>query len=544
MANPQPFPWAILLCRFNNDSTAVPAAFPIEDVCEAFFSDANAGFSAARYFMDMSHGSVDISQSRVFGWYDLPISITSRLADGTPVFGNNPQVQQDVIREAIQAADDDGVELDDYFGVIVIMNILTGWAQGAASWAGSSKPGVVVDWRRIDGRMADGIRGTPGIAGGNGTEAFGHEMSHGFGLQHNRRDNSPNDYGDRWDIMGSWTYNATTSKFASVDADYCARGPGMDAWNMRGRGWLDESRVWHCPTTDFVETITLRPLHRRDLPGFLAAELPSVSPANGHPTYLVEYRKQDQWDAGLPRSCVLVHRCQGTLKNGVIDGPSVLMPGLGSKLDLVTGDVFQDNSGGHSCLTVDFINDATDTARIRLVRSSAAVSPPTVKIVKKTGWSSCNAGPVEGQVYEAGLRIENAVCAGSYEISWSTSPGSLLTTYNNHSPTFSFTAPPAGMTIKVSVVVTFLDGSVVSDTMTFTSITAQEGDLREMICRVLRDARTMPIPFWEWDPYKMRDILKEYSPEQRAQVQDRLARLNQSVRQGFELLERQDPSKR
>ena len=540
MATPKSLPWAILLCTFKNNAAEIPAAFPIETVCQTFFSDANAGFSAARYFRDMSHDSVDLSQSMVFGWYELPITITGYQTDGTPLFGNNPNIQQDVVSSAIAAASADELQLDNYFGVVIIMNILTGWAQGAARWAGSSKPAVVADWRRIDGRLPNGTRGTPGMGGGNGTEAFGHEMSHGFGMQHNRRDGSTADYGDRWDIMGAWTGNAASTKFAAVDADYCARGPGINAWNMRGRGWLDESRVWHSPANDFVESISLRPLHRLDLPGLLAAELPALSPVNGHPKYLVEYRKRDQWDAGLPRSCILVHRYEGAAANSGIDGPSYLMRGINGQLDMVAGDVFQDNSGGHSCLTVEYIDDAADTAKVRLVRSSSALSPPTVKITKDTGWSSCLAGSVEGQIYAVGLHIQNSECAGSYEISWSTSPGSWLTTINNHSPTFSFTAPPAGMTIQVSVVVTFLDGSVVTDTAKFTSITVNEADFREMICRVLRDARKMPIPFWEWDPEKIREVLKEYSLPQRKLIQSRLTQVVQSIQRSAELLEGRD----
>jgi hypothetical protein len=395
---------------------------------------------------------------------------------------------------------------------------------------------VLADWRRIDGRLPDGTRAAAAIGGGNGTEAFGHEMSHGFGLQHNRRDGSTADYGDRWDVMGAWTWLGNTSgKFAAVDADYCARGPGMNAWNMRGRGWLSESRVWHSPSGDFGEHVALRPLHRRDLPGFLAAELPASSPVNGHPKYLVEYRKRDQWDQGLPRSCILVHRYEGNATNGKLVGQSYLMRGISGQFDLVEGDAFQDNLGGHSCLKVEYIDDATDTAKVRLVRSSSALRPPTVKIVKHSGWSTCVSGIVEGNIYSAGLRILNSECFGSYEINWSTSPGSRLTTINNSDPTFSFTAPPAGMTIQISVTLIFRDGTVVTDTIDFKSITPEEADFRELICRSLKDARKMPIPFWEWDPEKIDEILKEYSRPQRVLIQSRLARVLRSIERSLDM---------
>jgi hypothetical protein len=72
-------------------------------------------------------------------------------------------------------------------------------------------------------------------------------------------------------------YSASHDEFDSV-------GPGLNAWNMRSQGWLDESRVWRGSGTSFDSTIELRPLHRRELPGLLAAELPGG--------YLAEFSEQ------------------------------------------------------------------------------------------------------------------------------------------------------------------------------------------------------------------------------------------------------------
>jgi hypothetical protein len=74
-------------------------------------------------------------------------------------------------------------------------------------------------------------------------------------------------------------------------------------------------------------TVTLRPLHRRDLPGLLAAELGQ---------YLVELRVPERWDAAIPRACVLVHR--------FADNHSYAMPGTSGNLDLVEGDRFTDGN--------------------------------------------------------------------------------------------------------------------------------------------------------------------------------------------------------
>ena len=80
---------------------------------------------------------------------------------------------------------------------------------------------------------------------------------------------------------------------------------------MRSRGWLDELRVWKGGGNGFDETITLRPLVRHDLSGFLAAEIPGG--------YLVEFRVREGWDGAIPRAAVLIHRFEGD--------HSYLMPG-------------------------------------------------------------------------------------------------------------------------------------------------------------------------------------------------------------------------
>ncbi len=90
--------------------------------------------------------------------------------------------------------------------------------------------------------------------------------------------------------------------------------------------WLDETRVWQGPDAGFDETLTLRPLARHDLPGYLAAEIPGG--------YLVEFRVRDGWDGAIPRAAVLVHRFDG--------GHSYLMPGNLGTSDMVAGDSFGD----------------------------------------------------------------------------------------------------------------------------------------------------------------------------------------------------------
>jgi hypothetical protein len=144
---------------------------------------------------------------------------------------------------------------------------------------------------------------------------------------------------------------------------------------MRSRGWLDESRVWKPLFENFAtQDVVLRPLHRRDLDGYLAAEL-------GH--YLVEYRVAEKWDAGLQGgSGILVHRFdEGDARSYVMGPPaSEELAALFSAHPQKVGETFQvgDESkifdSVYRC-EVLAINDAAHTATIRLSYRPGAEQP-------------------------------------------------------------------------------------------------------------------------------------------------------------------------
>jgi hypothetical protein len=315
-------PWAILLCKFNDDATEPnPRAF-----YEKLFTTAGAGSrNMAQWFADNSHGAIDVSGSRVFGWYTLNKKRSEYLGSGP-----NWQGRQDLVNWARQAAADAKDDLSPFFGVVVVMNVLTdlfgGGGQQAVCDPGSMEPSVL-----------------------------GQEMGHGYGLSHSRVDGSEDDYRDPWDVMSTWN-----SCFMASDPNYTLIGPGMNAANMRGRGWLDETRVWSDADVTFDQTVVLRPLHRRDLSGWLAADLPGG--------YLVEFRMNEGWDAAIPRPAVLVHRFG--------DNHSYLMNGAAGHPDLVEGDKFEKTAFGvvrttNLRLTVKAIDPAARTATIHVVHSVA-----------------------------------------------------------------------------------------------------------------------------------------------------------------------------
>jgi hypothetical protein len=316
-----PSPWAVLLCKFADDNTAVAARSHYERL---FTSTGSGTMNMVDFFLDNSHGTLDLGGSQVFGWYTLSHNKSDYAGNvGTPPAGKfNRNGLVDLCRQAAIA---DGVDLSRFAGVVVSM------------------AGQVDLFGYVGGMTAfcDSLSLQPSL--------LGQEMGHGYGLDHARRNGSEDDYQDPWDVM------STANAYEAPNAEWENVGPGLCAPSMRARGWLDEQRVWST-TGDYIdETIELRPLHRRDLSGFLAAD---IGP------YTVEFRVKERWDAEIPRACVLVHRFE--------NNHSYLMPAVGGSLDLGVGDDFESGVknwpwAGYTRVEVDSIDEGERTARVRLL---------------------------------------------------------------------------------------------------------------------------------------------------------------------------------
>src|SRR6185312_8381854 len=63
--------WAILLLRFNNEQNLSGSAPPL-DFYERLFTGKGAGtLNVPAFFSDMSHGQLDLSESKVFDWMTI-----------------------------------------------------------------------------------------------------------------------------------------------------------------------------------------------------------------------------------------------------------------------------------------------------------------------------------------------------------------------------------------------------------------------------------------------------------------------------------------
>lgn len=295
-------PWAILLVRFSDDKGPDPALGIYEQL---FTSKGKGTLNMVDFFDEMSHGNLDLSGTKIFGWFTLPAKKADYVGNTYPQPAGklNRNGLVDLAKATAAAA---GVKLSDYAGVVVScfgQVDLCGWVGGMTA-------------------LCDTLSLTPSL--------LGQEMGHGYGLDHARLLGSTDDYTDPWDVMSTAAFPA----MQAPHAQFTTVGPGLNAHNMRSRGWLDETRVWSASGADDA-VVQLRPLHRRHLSGFLAAQMGP---------YLVEFRLPERWDAAIPRGCVLVHRFQ--------DNHSYLVPANGGGQSLTKGDVF--STGDPSVVLTDF----------------------------------------------------------------------------------------------------------------------------------------------------------------------------------------------
>jgi hypothetical protein len=330
--------WCVLLCKFSSDQSKTLDKSHYERL---FTGTGTGSFNMTDFFSDMSHGQLDLTRSQVFGWFSIPIKDNAEYDSFDAKHAADPSVlgsRDHIIEVAKQTAAAQNIDLSKFAGLVICVN------------------GPMDFFGRLGGMVAvfDSVNGLrPSV--------MGQEMGHGYGLDHSRQDGSTVDYMDPWDVMST-----DTTPFELANAEYGSIGPGLNASNMRSRGWLDESRVWKTGSASTNTTVQLRPLHRRDLTGYLAIDFLG--------DYLVEYRKKERWDGGFSHSAVFVHRFEGN--------HSYVMAGTKGNFDLVAGDKFEfgdpnsiDIFSSYGRVEVVSIDDATGTATIQVVHRRARDIP-------------------------------------------------------------------------------------------------------------------------------------------------------------------------
>ena len=345
---------------------------PTKDYADRLFTAAGRGTgNLVDYYSDMSHGNLDLGESRVFEWINyghtlqdltdvktnaknekkkelLDNDVPEQKAEDAANVHANLTMRTTIKQWAKDAAAQNSIDLSGYDVMVCVFN--TG-----VDYFGS--PGeVVLNWNPNHTSFSVDLTGVA------------HEIGHGLGLNHSRMEGSDSEYGDRWDIMSAYVVdNDSSGTLVPPGTSYFTAGPGLNAVNMDLAGWLDTTRVLE---TSNSTTFRLRPLHRKDLPGYLAAKL-----TLGNEQVYVEFRFNERWDAGITQPGVVLHRKTVHPSNG--SACSELMIAVddivnGSSTVLLEGQSFEMGEpnpisfGYYARLTVASIDRENREARIHL----------------------------------------------------------------------------------------------------------------------------------------------------------------------------------
>ena len=292
-----------------------------------------------------------------------------------------------------------------------------------------------------------------------------------------------------WDIMSGPGCAST-----STDSCYGMSGPGMNAWNMRAMGGLDETRILKInPHQGVSQTIVLNPLHRRTQPGYLGAELPGIG---GHSPYLVEFRVPTLWDAAIGLPVVIVHR--------YLSPNSYIMKGTKGQKALQAGDTFLIGTGPFSKVTVRSIDAVNETATIDLCYSLLAPRRPDVEIKYISNELSLCAPqvPVEKTVAKFVVDLVGGTCITGYQLFWGVVGATAAPGQHNPSSSFSVLLGSASQEVTITVEAILDDGTILSAHYSFYPLGASLSTLQQILCLASVE-HLRPIPWWEWSPEKI-----------------------------------------
>jgi hypothetical protein len=271
-----PKPFAVILCKFKNRPRYEP--YPPTFYREAF---TQAGAGKGRefdYFRQVTYGTLDMTGTRVFGWYTMRKHRTRELAKL-----KYPHDRSKLHDWGVETARAHRINLKPFHGVIVVFN-----AQTDSGSAGGHR--VVLGYKDADWNPTFNC----------------HEIGHGYDYGHSWSARPDVEYGDPWDVMSAMRVFTFKNKFGP-------NGPGMNACNLHKIGAIPAPRIWSSNKAGST-TITLAALNRPQAVGHLMARIPPAAGSKSKTSYVVEFRQKKGWDAGILRDAVLVHEVRG---NGV-----------------------------------------------------------------------------------------------------------------------------------------------------------------------------------------------------------------------------------
>ena len=422
-------PVVVALCNFSNQTVQPnPPSY-----YERMFSDAGNGeLGALDYWRDISYGNFGVSGTVVKGWYTLGVTRDtwgytynrgqkwSSCAEKAKADVNLSNYQDVIVvfpetkttsAAAITAADttltvanaagfptppfktsiDDGTDTNGDGGsdnaetinvTAVSGNTFTIERAQNGSTAKAHNNGAIV---QLPGDLF-GFGPTPVTLGGStfnlggvvgahdiGLSVFGHEMGHGFGLEHSRKQSSSTtDYNDCYDLMSAisciYAFDGSAagsgSAFGGSSFGGFSKGPGLNAVMLAVNGWLSPSRIGTFTNSTCAQgSYTMAALNHPEVSGNMEMRLPAALtlPTPGNTTTLTDYysvalRSRSLWDRGIPNDAFVLH-----LKGR--DNYSYWVDAAGTNGGMRVGEEFVD-AANNTYVAVNSINSGAFTGQI------------------------------------------------------------------------------------------------------------------------------------------------------------------------------------
>ena len=265
---------SVLLCKYKNEPTpANPRTF-----FENLAIKAGTG-GHADYWRAVSFGGVDLQGSTVKGWYFL-----DQTADQARAYGGGGSANR--IKKFTDCRD---------------KAIIQGYTPPSDHMV------IVITSPGID---TFGFGGGAFVSEDANVGIMSHEVGHGFTLSHSFSDDPAyqnatwcaiGEYDDQWDLMSyANVLSMNTGTFGSG-------GPGPNAYHRDRMGWLPRNKIFRFGADGGTDrTITVTALNRPNGSGYQLIRIP-FDPNDRYRYFTVEYRVNQDWDAGFPGDIVLLH---------------------------------------------------------------------------------------------------------------------------------------------------------------------------------------------------------------------------------------------
>jgi hypothetical protein len=283
----------VILCKFRDATGALLPEMARADFYRQYFFGVGIG-GLHDYYADVSHGRVNLIGD-VFGWFDIGHTVDEHKSK------TGGAQRQQAFTWGLDAARQNGVDVDRYSHQVVIVNVDTDW--GAIG---------------LDEGMVLPHSPTSQWSHSRAMHEFGHVLgvTEAYRTRQVGGTTVDDPYQDQHCIM---SYATSGSRFnMTLLGQVMEAGPGLNGVYTHMLDGIPATRLYDVPAQGAAVTVELAPLTHADEDGFL---LVRINPTAGRPnTYWVELHDRSNWDRAIPFSRVAVHETrEGDIRSFVLE---------------------------------------------------------------------------------------------------------------------------------------------------------------------------------------------------------------------------------